>query len=145
MNPQADLLNGIQRGLAGYVTYLSACLMKQAYSEYLLYEPILRILTAHGCRVVCEYPCKGLGGSGPGDKRRIDFKASHDNLDFVIEVKWAKAVRINIQRDCEKLAWFKATHPGSAAYLCVFGRRKYVEGLNLRSDSLREVGSAVFA
>jgi hypothetical protein len=33
----------IKRGLSGYVSYLAACEMNTAFSEYVLYEPILRI------------------------------------------------------------------------------------------------------
>lgn len=41
-----DVLSRVKRGLAGYVSYLAACEMNQAFSEYVLYEPTLRILTA---------------------------------------------------------------------------------------------------
>ena len=40
------MLYRVQRGLAGYVSYLAACDMNRAFSEYVLYEPTLRILTA---------------------------------------------------------------------------------------------------
>ena len=43
-----NVLYRIKRGLAGFVSYLAACEMNQAFSEYVLYEPILRILTARG-------------------------------------------------------------------------------------------------
>ena len=36
-----DVLFRIQRGLAGYVSYLAACEMNESFSEYVLYEPIV--------------------------------------------------------------------------------------------------------
>jgi hypothetical protein len=85
--------------------------MREAYSEYLLYEPILRILTAKGCKAQCEFPCKDLGRPGRGDKRRLDFKVDVGGKSFAIEVKWAKKRLLNIQRDVEKLEWFKRNYP----------------------------------
>jgi hypothetical protein len=41
-----NVLSRIQRGLSGYVSYLAACEMNSTFSEYVLYEPILRILRA---------------------------------------------------------------------------------------------------
>ena len=72
----SDILFRIKRGLAGYVSYLAACEMNQAFSEYVLYEPILRILTARGYEVECEVACPGLSkNDGKGDLKRIDFVA----------------------------------------------------------------------
>ena len=119
--------------------------MRQVYSEYLLYEPILRILTAYGCNVSCEYACEGLGERVQGDKRRIDFKVTQNDWDFAMEVKWAKKCQINIKGDYEKLMWFTQKYPKSDAYLCVFGRHKHLESLNLPRVSFREAGSARYA
>lgn len=54
------MLFRIKRGLSGYVSYLAACEMNEAFSEYVLYEPMLRILTARKFKVRCEFLCKGL-------------------------------------------------------------------------------------
>ncbi len=137
-----QLLHCIKRGLTGYITYLTACSMREAYSEYLLYEPILRILTARGCKVRCEFPCAELGRPG-GDKRRLDFKVETPQGDFAIEVKWAKKRTANIERDLEKLDWFKKAYPRSAAYLCVFGTKSKIQHLILRPKRLTEIGKAV--
>lgn len=83
-----DVLYRLKRGLAGYVTYLAACDMNQAFSEYVLYEPILRILTARGYTVKCEYECPGTERNGPGDKKRLDFYATGHSVILGIEVKW---------------------------------------------------------
>ena len=55
-----DVLYRLKRGLSGYVSYLAASEMNESFSEYLLYEPILRILTARGFTVQCEVVCPGL-------------------------------------------------------------------------------------
>jgi hypothetical protein len=55
-----NVLYRIKRGLAGYVSYLAACEMNESFSEYVLYEPILRILTAQGYVVKCGVPCPGI-------------------------------------------------------------------------------------
>lgn len=55
-----NVLYRIQRGLAGYVSYLAACEMNEAFSEYVLYEPMLRILTARHYAVNCESANTGL-------------------------------------------------------------------------------------
>ena len=54
ISPVPDVLSRVKRGLAGYVSYLAACEMNQAFSEYVLYEPTLRILTARRFVVQCE-------------------------------------------------------------------------------------------
>ena len=54
----ANVLYRVKRGLASYVSYLAACDMNSAFSEYVLYEPILRILTAQGYEVECKYECR---------------------------------------------------------------------------------------
>ena len=84
-----DVLFRIKRGLAGYISYLAACEMNQAFSEYVLYEPILRILTARNYTVFCEYP-RALLSAAIGDSKRVDFFARGDGARFVLEVKWAK-------------------------------------------------------
>ena len=40
------VLDKIKRGLSGHVSFLAACEMNESFSEYVLYEPVLRILTA---------------------------------------------------------------------------------------------------
>src|SRR5947207_15933086 len=89
-----DVLYRLKRGLAGYVSYLAACEMNQAFSEYVLYEPILRILTAREYAVRCEYACPGFERQTPGDKRRIDFVAKRGDVHFALEVKWARSTRL---------------------------------------------------
>src|SRR5262245_26575763 len=87
-----NVLDRIQRGLSGYVSYLAACEMNETFSEYVLYEPILRILLARRFNVKCEVIAQGVPQPDRGDKRRLDFVATGaDGLRFALEVKWAKA------------------------------------------------------
>src|SRR3954468_9801187 len=86
-----NVLDRIKRGLAGYVSYLAACEMNDAFSEYVLYEPILRILMARGFLVKCEAECPGVVQPNRGDRKRLDFDVNGHGLRFAIEVKWAKA------------------------------------------------------
>jgi hypothetical protein len=64
------VLGRIKRGLVGYISYLAACEMNESFSEYLLYEPVLRILTVCKYKVKCEYPCHGLKTKKDGDLPR---------------------------------------------------------------------------
>lgn len=145
MNSNRQLLHCLKRGLSGYVTYLAACQMNEAYSEYILYEPILRILTALGCKADCEVPCKGLQANGKGDKKRIDFVATRNGSKFALEVKWAKSARLDVARDYEKLKWFKNNNHSAEAYLCVFGRKSHIEAVRLKPSTYREIGQSVIA
>jgi hypothetical protein len=44
----ADVLYRIKRRLSRHVSYLAACEINESFSEYVLYEPIPRILWALG-------------------------------------------------------------------------------------------------
>jgi hypothetical protein len=113
--------------------------MNEAFSEYVLYEPILRILTARGYTVQCEYPCPGLKRNGVGDKKKIDFAVTKPNPPFVIEVRWARDVRLDVERDYEKLNSYLRCTEGSRAFLCVFGRRSHIENIALGNGNFAEV------
>ena len=85
-----DVLFRIKRGLCGYVSYLAACDMNEAFSEYVLYEPILRILRARGFDVDCEFECPGVTQPKRGDKKKLDFYASGHERKLALEVKWVR-------------------------------------------------------
>lgn len=143
----SNVLYRIKRGLAGYFSYRAACEMNQAFSEYVLYEPILRILTARGYSVNIEFPCPGLArrGSGRGDQRKIDFDATGHNCRFALEVKWARRHLLDVGPDHEKLSAYGAHVKDSRSFLCVFGRRSYIERIVLRNGQFIERGEPVFA
>jgi hypothetical protein len=139
-----DVLYRIKRGLSAYVSYLAACEMNQAFSEYVLYEPILRILSARRYIVFCEFECPGIEHADRGDRKRIDFYAVRNEIEFALEVKWAKSARPRLSRDIEKLRAFQGAKPDAAALLCVFGTRSVLNPLEV-ADAFTERGKAVYA
>ena len=98
------VLRRIKRGLVGYVSYLASCDANPAFSEYVLYEPILRILLSQHFTVSCEVVCPGIvQPAKAGDKKRLDFVAEIPGLKLALEVKWAKQRRIDVKKDLAKL------------------------------------------
>lgn len=140
-----DTLYRIKRGLCGYVSYLAACEMNQAFSEYVLYEPILRVLTARQYTVQCEFECPGIVQPRRGDKKRLDFYATSEASSFALEVKWAKSAKPDIRTDTEKLRAFSAAQPQSLALLLIFGTRSNIEPIVLAAADYRERGHGVYA
>ncbi len=135
-----NVLFRVQRGLAGYVSYLAACEMNASFSEYVLYEPILRILTARGYFVQCEVECPGIQQPKKGDRKRLDFVVSGHDMRFAIEVKWTKDTRLDVTKDHAKLEAFRksGTKAADRAFLCVFGRQSHIEGLVLKPNEFVE-------
>lgn len=142
-----NVLYRIKRGLAGYVSYLAACEMNESFSEYVLYEPILRILTARHYAVECEVVCPGIVQPSKGDRKRLDFVATGRSLEFALEVKWARSSRLDVTKDHEKLVAFREARgeAGARAFLCVFGKKSDVAGVALSPSAFPERGGAVFA
>ncbi|MES2413412.1 MAG: hypothetical protein V4614_06390 [Pseudomonadota bacterium] len=140
-----DAISRIKRGLSAYVSYLAACDMNSAFSEYVLYEPVLRILTAQGYAVECEYECPGVEQPERGDKKRLDFFAKKSGSSFALEVKWARSDSPNVEKDVVKLRGFLKEFPESRALLAVFGRRTYIEDLSIELGSQRERGKIICA
>ncbi|MFZ5821367.1 MAG: hypothetical protein ACOYYJ_15840 [Chloroflexota bacterium] len=140
-----NVLFRIKRGLAGYISYLAACEMNESFSEYVLYEPILRILTAQGYIVKCEVPCPGIQQPQHGDRKRLDFTASKDGITFAMEVKWVRDSRPDLDRDLEKLTAYRQHKRTSRAFFCVFGRKSHIADIQLPTDVLKERGDPVFA
>jgi hypothetical protein len=141
----ADALYRVKRGLSAYVSYLAACEMNEAFSEYVLYEPVLRILTSRGYSVECEYECPGIQHAQTGDKKRIDFHAVWRSIEFAMEVKWIRTNKPNIASDLEKLAAFKADRPNALSLLCLFGKQSNIEHVKLPDGGFKERGDAVYA
>ncbi|AWF80074.1 hypothetical protein BTJ40_04155 [Microbulbifer sp. A4B17] len=119
--------------------------MNEAFSECVLYEPALRILTARGFSVKCEYSCPGFPKNGPGDYKKIDFLASRGSDSFAVEMKWAKNKNVKINGDIAKLQKFLENTANSKAFLCVFGRKSHLKNLSVSTENLREQGRAVYA
>lgn len=140
-----DVLYRIKRGLSGYVSYLAACEMNVSFSEYILYEPILRILTARGYRVQCEVVCPGIPQPKKGDRKKLDFTASKDGVTFAMEVKWARDHKPKVEKDLEKLTAYRQHERTSLAFLCIFGRKSHIADIRLPTGILKERGAPVFA
>lgn len=140
-----DVLYRIKRGMAGYVSYLAACEMNEAFSEYVLYEPILRILMARGYTVACEYECPGVAQPPKGDKKRLDFRATGHGLELAIEVKWTKAAKPDLDSDLAKLHGLATARPASIPLLVLFGRESYLTKFASPDAALKERGDAVVA
>jgi Holliday junction resolvase len=119
--------------------------MNQSFSEYVLYEPTLRILTAQGFTVQCECPCPGFDRAQGGDFKRIDFVASGNDVHFALEMKWARTNRPAIAEDVRKLRRFIEINSTASAFLCVFGKKSSLEQLRLAVPQLHEHGAPVYA
>ena len=140
-----EVLYRIKRGLAGYVSYLASCEMNESFSEYVLYEPILRILSAQGYRVECEVACPGIQQPKRGDRKRLDFVAIKNGITFAMEVKWTKKTRPNVDQDLQKLRAFRQANRTSQAFLCIFGTKSRIQNIELPFANLTERGSAIVA
>ena len=140
-----NVLYRIKRGLAGYVSYLAACEINESFSEYILYEPILRILMARGYTVKCEVPCPGIQQPHRGDRKKLDFTAGRDSVTFAMEVKWARDSNPKIDKDLEKLSGYHQHERTSRAFLCIFGRRSHIEAIRLPVATWKECGNPVYA
>ena len=142
-DPVKDVLYRIKRGLPGYVSYLAACEMNSAFSEYVLYEPILRILTARRYEVSSEVECPGYP-LRRGDKKRLDFVAKCTNAHLAIEVKWLRQQKPKLDADIEKLRKYQTAHPDSLAVICLFGKKSHITKIAC-PNGFRERGQPVVA
>lgn len=144
LSEPSDVLYRIKRGLSGYVSYLAACEMNASFSEYVLYEPILRILTARGYEVQSEVVCPGIKPAPVGDKKKLDFVASRKSVTFALEVKWAKSPKPKIEEDLRQLTACRHDQNWQA-FLCIFGTESRIANIQLPKGRLKERGKAVIA
>jgi Holliday junction resolvase len=119
--------------------------MNSAFSEYVLYEPILRILLSRGFDARCEYECPGIPQPVKGDKKRLDFVAARQDLHLAIEVKWARSGKLNVESDVAKLRAVSTTYKFVMPLLIVFGRKSHLDKLVFKQASLRELGTPRYA
>ncbi len=117
--------------------------MNESFSEYVLYEPILRILSARGYSVQCEVECPGIEQPPVGDRKKLDFVATQGNLTFAIEVKWVKRRRPEISEDLRKLEACRKKMKWQT-FLCIFGTESNIANVQL-SPNLKERGDPVIA
>lgn len=142
-----DVLFRIKRGLSGYVSYLAACEMNQSFSEYTLYEPTLRILTAMGFNTKSEVPCPGYPkNANNGDVKKLDFVAQKENplLHFALEEKFVRAASPRIRGDIEKLKKFTEHYSDAHGFLLMFGKKSDISKMGAPQE-FRERGSPIYA
>lgn len=120
----SSILNPICRGVVGYISYLATCSASEVYSEYLLYEPILRIAQSKGYNVRCEFP---VSKGARGDARRIDFDLLHNAREerIGLEVKWVKKKTCNFDKDVQKLQLHRE-QKDAKGYLLILGSKEAV-------------------
>lgn len=126
----SNLLNTICRGLVGHFSFMATTSGHTVYSEYALYEPILRILQAKGFHAHCEFT---VVPSSKGDNKRIDFRVKNGQKQFGIEIKWARAKTININNDIKKLEQYSKLYD-SLGYEVVFGQYKFLKNLKFSGN-----------
>jgi hypothetical protein len=100
-----NLIVSLTEGLLGYLIYQSRCGLHEAYSEYLLYDPTVRIAKDKGWQIKSEFIVDTK--LSKGDKKRIDFLFTDkiNNTLIGLEVKYLKNKNslISIANDLEKL------------------------------------------
>jgi hypothetical protein len=101
----------IGEGLLGKLLFNSKIDISEAYSEYMLYEPIVQIANRNWS-VQSEVSVESLKKKGRGDNPKIDFVLTdpeNNNRCIALEVKYAKSVKskISVDSDIRKLLAFK--------------------------------------
>ncbi|HQK41838.1 MAG TPA: hypothetical protein PKV39_02490 [bacterium] len=102
-----NLIKAIGEGILGYMLYQSRCGIQEAYSEYLLYDPIVRISKDKNWAIESEFSVDSK--KGKGDKQRIDFLCSSSkdktNLRIGLEIKFLKTgnSQLDLKKDKDKL------------------------------------------
>lgn len=132
----------IQRALSGYVSYLAACDTNIVFTEYLLYEPILRVLKARKHDIKCEFSCADFipKSKEGGDHKRIDFVFETGGMRVALEVKWPRNEMRNsaVSEDIFKLVEFKKHAANAKSFICVFGRHSHISKIDLSSNQFFE-------
>jgi DNA-binding sugar fermentation-stimulating protein len=124
------VVQAIGDSLTAYLTLQARCGLAPAYSEYLLYDPIVRVCRYRGWNIECEV--KAPRKSPKGDFPRIDFrfhKSKKPGPSVLVEVKYQpKATgKVKISKDVEKLrSLLKQERAGSQAFVVVAGRKKRI-------------------
>lgn len=130
-----NVLYRIQRGLTGYVSYLAACEMNVVFTEYVLYEPLLRIMATAGYKVNSEVIAPNVKQPKTGDKKKVDFVGVLETARIVIEVKWTDFSKVIVDGEMEKLIGFKNEADKPRCFLCIFGQHN---AIGITKDSKRD-------
>lgn len=142
-----DHLSYVRRGISAYVSYLAACGVSDVLSEYVLYEPIMRILNSRRLMVSCEHECPGVKEGRRGDKERIDFRAispKQPNRSFAMEVKWLRGKSVNLTRDLKKLKSYVSVNQTHHGIVLIFGEEQYISAYG-PPNTIVEIGEATYS
>ena len=60
-------------------------------------------------------------------------------------MKWVRHTGLQIDRDLEKLRGVLSSTPKAYPLLCLFGRRSFIENIDIRNLGFVEKGSPVYA
>jgi hypothetical protein len=142
-----DHLSYVRRGISAYVSYLAACGSSGVFSEYVLYEPIMRILNSRRLIVSCEYECPGVDEGRRGDKERIDFVAISPRTpdwSFAMEVKWLRRKSVDLTRDLKKLESYVSVNQKHHGIVLIFGKKQHISAYG-PPNTLVEIGKATYS
>ncbi len=116
----------IGEGILGKLLFNSKIDISEAYSEYILYEPIVQIANRNW-KVESEVSVESLKSKGRGDNQKIDFVLTdpeNKNRCIALEIKYAKSVKskITVDSDIRKLIAFKndMISKDTKAFLMIF-------------------------
>jgi len=104
------IIAAISDGLTAYMTLQARTGLSPAYSEYLLYDPVVRISKHNGWIPLSEYAVETENRKG--DKKRIDFllvNKKNKRQALAIELKWfvSSSKKVKIAGDLNKLSNYK--------------------------------------
>ena len=123
------MMQAIGDVLTAYLTVQARLGLWPAYSEYLLYDPIVRVARYRGWAVECEVPLPKPVGIR-GDSKRLDFRLRRGRTtkkSLLLEVKSRPSSRgrVDIVRDVEKLRdQLRREARGSRAFVLIAGREQ---------------------
>lgn len=128
------ILQAISDALVGYLTFQARCGLSPAYSEYLLYDPIVRVCRNRSWHVECEVAIdKTIRGRG--DHKRVDFrlrKRRSARRALLLEVKYHPRIMgrpVPVKPDCVKLRTLLGeSGAGSRAFVLIAGRQQKSNG-----------------
>ncbi len=127
------LLEAIAETITAKLVMMSRTGVFSAYSEYLIYEPVVLVAKHLGWEVRCEHKLpKQIAGRG--DHKRIDFLFYKEDkkLAVAMEIKWPRkrCAKIPIAKDIEKLRGLNDPRyaPFDALVILIAGFHSYRAG-----------------
>lgn len=132
MEKSPIIIKQFVHGLVGYMVYQSNCGISNIYSEYLLYDPILRIAKNKNWNLINEHT---IDNKRERTSKRIDFYFSKKDTNIFLEMKRVKAKSPygpDLKNDINKLLKVKNKEDDSRCFIIVTGcrERRYVKNWN---------------